>query len=253
MNKLFKKLMLQMYGDLLTNYGVGLEIDITPDLSPTWVELGEGLDNLAEALNEVINQYQFLNKGGYAESFVTGMQPIITLTGVRMLDDAAQNFIFGKKYELLKNRKSSIRLTVVNPSASDTVITFNDITLANIQEFGGGSVDGAGISVEFHSSEKPVTTGGDLIASLAVVSVAGTLAGDTSVYVNPTIEGGNIYKYQIAASVTIPVYDQDMVALTTWDGVVEITAATGQEILIVECTAGNLARKAGKATVTAQV
>lgn len=246
------ELFLQMYNsDLLTNYGVSLEIDDNYPNAPNWIELGDGFDNLAEALNEVVNQYQFLNKNGYGESHVTGMQPILTLTGVRMLADAAQNFIFSKKYKLLAERCTNLRLSVATGAGGTATITFNNVTMANIQEFSGASTDGAAVSVEFHTSEEPVVAGADLIAALAVVSVAGTTPGDTQIYVNPALTGGNVYKYQVGVSVNIPVYDQDMTALTDWDGSAEITAATGQEILIVECTAGFLARKAGKAVVTA--
>lgn len=255
MKRLFyKMIMLQMFGcDLLPVYGVNLELDTNPSGAPNWVELGDGFDNITEALNEVVNQYFFLNKKGYGESHVTGMQPIMSLTGIRKLKDLAQNFIFDKKYELGCDRVTNMRINYVDGNANTINILWNNITLANIQEFGGGTTDGAAISVEIHSSEKPVVTGATLIELLNVVSVAGTLSGDTSIYVNPALTGGNIYKYQIAGTVVLPIYDQDVSALTTWNGVDEITAATGQEILIVEATAGNLARKAGKQTVTAAV
>jgi len=247
-----KEILLQLFAcDLLPVYGVNLEIDTNPDGAPNWVELGDGIDNITEALNEIVNQYFFLNKNGYGESQVTGMQPVMTLTGIRKLKDPAQNFIFDKKYELNCSRVTNMRLNYVDGNDNVVNIVWNNVTLANLQEFGGATTDGAAINVEIHSSEKPVVTGANLIELLNVVSVAGTTPGDTAIYVNPAIEGGNIYKYQVAASVTLPVYDQDMTALTTWNGTDEITAATGQEILIVECTAGNLARKAGKQTVTA--
>ena len=64
-------------------------------------------------------------------------------------------------------------------------------------------------------------------------------------------EAGNIYYYQIGSGLSLPTYDQDVSTYTSWDGTSDITAATGQEIVIVEATAGDLARKAGLATVTA--
>lgn len=249
-----RTLMLQLFNDFLVNYGVNLEIDTNYPNAPNWVEIGSGFDNLSETLNEVVNQYFFLNKDGYGESEVTGMQPMMTLTGVRKRADAAQNFIFSKKYELLDERKTNIRINYQDENDNTVTITWNNVTMANIQEFGGGTTDGSAVNVEFHSSEKPVVAGGDLIALLSVVSVAGTSAGDTQIYVNPELEGGNIYKYQLAANINdlvLPAYDQDVAALTTWNGTDEITAATGTAIMIVEATAGNLARKAGKQTVTA--
>jgi hypothetical protein len=250
------KFNLQFFGDcdMLKNYGVNLEIDITPESSPTWVELGAGINNLAEALNEVINDYQFLNKNGFGQSEVTGMQPVWTLSGVRQLDDAAQNYIFSKKYELGCNRKTNVRINYLNGDGDTVNIIYNNVTLANLQEFGGGSTDGAAISIEIKTSEKPVVTGADLIGNLSVVSLGGASAGDTALYINPVIEGGNIYKIQLASTVddlTIPTYGQDMTALTTWNGTDEITAATGTGIMVVECTGAGLARKAGKVVVIA--
>lgn len=154
-----KKFDLQLFAtDYLTNYGVGIEIDTTPTTTATYVTLGDGFDNLAEALNEVINQYQFLSKGGYGKSYVTGMQPVFTLTGIRLRADAAQNFIFGKKYEVLDERVTNLKITYIDGDGSTVVIQMDDVTMANIQEFGGNSTDGAAISVEFHTSEKPTVT-----------------------------------------------------------------------------------------------
>jgi len=236
--------------DYMAVWGVNLEMDITPGATPTWVEVGAGFDNLTEALNEVINQYQYLNKNGFGESEVTGMQPIWTLTGVRKMADAAQNYMFSKKYKLLNERKTNFRINYLDENDQMINVLFENVTIANMQEFGGAATDGAAITVEIHTSGEPVVTGNEQIELLSVVSLAGTSAGDTVVYVNPTIEGGNIYKIQTLSEVSIPSYGQDMTALTTWNGTDEITAATGQEVLVVECTAASLARKAGKATVT---
>lgn len=250
MKKLINEIFLQFFGDLLTNFGVSLEINTTPTSTATWVELGEGFDNLAEALNEIVQDYNFLNNGGYGESEVTGMQPMFTLTGVRKLQDTAQNYIFSKKYEILNERKTDLRLNYTKGDNTVANILFSNVTMANIVEYSGASADGSAISVEFKTSGKPQVTGADLLASLAVVSVAGSNAGETDIYVNPAKEGSNIYKYQLGTNLTLPTYGQDVSALTTWDGSAAISATTGQEIMIVEATSGNLARKGGIATVT---
>lgn len=150
------KLDMRLFDDLLVNYGVSLQIDIDPGGIPTLTALGEGFDNLAEALNEIVNQYQFLNNGGFGVSYVTGMQPVWTLTGVRKLQDAAQNYIMSKKYSLLEDRVTDLVITYTDGTDAVVTLTFGDVTIANIQEFGGGSTDGAAISVEFHTSGAPV-------------------------------------------------------------------------------------------------
>ena len=57
--------------------------------------------------------------------------------------------------------------------------------------------------------------------------------------------------YQVDASVTPPEAGADVSEMTAWDGVSDITATNGQEILIVEADADNKAVAAGQATVVA--
>ena len=228
---------------------VTLNLDITPSSSPTYSEL-EGFDNFAEALNEIVQQYNFLDKDGYGESEITGMQPVITLTGIRNTSNEAQNYIFSKKYELLEERKTNLQVVYTDPVTSVTTTIEVDVTLANMVEFSGASTDGGAISVEMHFNSKPTVTNGNILELLTVVSVAGSTSGDTAIYVNPALTSGNSYRYQVAASVTLPVLNSDQSSLTAWNGTDDITATTGQEILIVEVDGSNLAVKAGKATVT---
>lgn len=88
------------------------------------------------------------------------------------------------------------------------------------------------------------------IGQLEVTSVAGTEEGDTTITVTPVKEKEtNIYKYLVNPTVTLPDYGQDVSGYTTWDGISDITAASGNEILIVEADKNNLAVNAGKVVV----
>lgn len=92
------------------------------------------------------------------------------------------------------------------------------------------------------------------IGELTVNSVAGTSAsGKTKVTVSPSLSAGNSYKYKTASSVTVPDFGAECKSgYTAWDGVSEITATTGNKILIVEVDANNKAVKAGSATVASK-
>lgn len=92
------------------------------------------------------------------------------------------------------------------------------------------------------------------IGELTVNSVAGTSAsGKTKVTVSPSLSAGNSYKYKTASSVTVPEFGADCKSgYTAWDGVSEITATTGNKILIVEVDTNNKAVKAGSATVASK-
>lgn len=92
------------------------------------------------------------------------------------------------------------------------------------------------------------------IGELTVNSVTGTSAsGKTKVTVSPSLSAGNSYKYKTASSVTVPEFGAECKSgYTAWDGVSEITATTGNKILIVEVDANNKAVKAGSATVASK-
>ena len=144
--------------NLLTIYNLEASIG-TSKSSETWTyaKLDEGLDNVSEALNEVVQQYFFLNDNGFARNHVTGMAPVFTFTGRRVQGDAAQDYIFGNKYKLDTNRNSSFQLKVTdNSGVSPVVTTYTvDCTICNIQEFSGASTDDSAISFELRFNGAP--------------------------------------------------------------------------------------------------
>lgn len=90
------------------------------------------------------------------------------------------------------------------------------------------------------------------LGGLTVVSVAGASSGETAVYVNPGKAPGNSYKYVTGeAPLEYPAYGAAP-AGTAWNGTDEIAAATGNEIMVIECNSAGNAVKAGVATVTAK-
>ena len=149
-----------MMDNLLTIYNLEASIG-TSKSSETWTyaKLENGLDNVSEALNEVVQQYFFLNDKGFARNHVTGMAPTFTFTGRRVQGDAAQDYIFGNKYKLDTNRNSSFQLKVTDKSGSSPVVTTYtvDCTICNIQEFSGASADDSAISFEIRFNGAPVT------------------------------------------------------------------------------------------------
>ena len=102
------------YG-LMTMYNLTAKIGTqksgsAPSETWTYAELAEGIDNIAEALNETVQQYFFLSDDGFARNHVTGMAPAFTLTGRRVVGDEAQDYIFGTKYSLDTARQSSFQI-----------------------------------------------------------------------------------------------------------------------------------------------
>ena len=146
------------YSKLITMYNLSASIgtSATSATPPVWTyaELADGIDNIAEALNEVVQQYFFLKDNGFAQNHVTGMAPSWTVTGRRVLGDAAQDFIFSKKYGLDTERHSSFKLTYSDEN--DTTVTLVcPCTICNIQEFSGATTDDAAISFEIRFDGEP--------------------------------------------------------------------------------------------------
>ena len=147
-----------MMDNLLTIYNLEASIG-TSKSAETWTyaKLENGLDNVSEALNEVVQQYFFLNDKGFARNHVTGMAPSFTFTGRRVQGDTAQDYIFGNKYKLGTNRNSSFQLKVTdNSGVSPQVTTYTvDCTICNIQEYSAASTDDSAISFEIRFNGAP--------------------------------------------------------------------------------------------------
>ena len=149
-----------MASKLITMYNITASIGTELSGNPaawTYSALKDGIDNVAEALNEVVQQYFFLNGNGFAQNHVTGMAPTFTFTGRRVLGDTAQDFIFGAKYKLDTHRQSSIKLEYTNGAGKAVTITC-DCTICNMQEFSGATTDDAAISFEVRFDGAPTVT-----------------------------------------------------------------------------------------------
>lgn len=143
------------YSKLITMYNLSASINTAASgATAVYSELADGIDNIAEALNEVVQQYFFLKDNGFAQNHVTGMAPAWTLTGRRVLGDAAQEFIFGNKYGLDTSRQTTFKLEYTNASNAAVTITV-PCTICNIQEFSGATTDDAAISFEIRFDGQP--------------------------------------------------------------------------------------------------
>lgn len=92
-------------------------------------------------------------------------------------------------------------------------------------------------------------------ATLTVASAASaTTSGKTKITVTEPKGSGNSYKYATGADVEAPALGEvvDAEVFKDWDGSAEITATTGQPIIIVEINAKKEVLKVGKTTVTSK-
>lgn len=89
--------------------------------------------------------------------------------------------------------------------------------------------------------------------SLTVRSIAGTSTGDTKITISEPLSVGATYAYKTDAFVDMPDFADDLSSWTSWDGVADITATSGNQIVIAEVGPTKLCLGAGLATVTAKV
>ncbi len=172
---------------LLVAHGVQCEIDTTPNgPTRTWKTFGNGLENIGEALNEVVQQYFFFSKKGYASNFVTGMAPAYTCTGRRIIGDPAQDYIFNpaRKFGLMVERNTNFRISVGNDKGTINQIVC-PVTLANVTDLGGATTDGSAVSFEVRFNGKPTLSTITPSNTLTVTSAEGTEVGETVLSVQP--------------------------------------------------------------------
>lgn len=97
------------------------------------------------------------------------------------------------------------------------------------------------------------TVSHDTLGSLTVTSAPGTASGDTKITVSPALTSGNSYKVKSGANVSMPAYNQLISGgYANWDGTADVTAATGNKIVVVEVDTDGHAKKAGIAAVAAK-
>lgn len=241
---------------LLVSHGIQAEIDLTPNgATRNWEIFGNGIENLAEALNETVQQYFFFADKGYARNYVTGMAPAYTCTGRRIIGDPAQDWIFSgaRKFGLMVERNTSFRLSVGNADGTITQVTCG-VTIANATDWGGATTDGSAVSFEVRMNGKPTVSVITPPTALTVESVAGTNTGDTLLTVEPADPVAGC-KYVYSYGDTEPEADVGSV-LTGWNDFVnntDYTIPNGKHVTVAMVnTSTSVVVASGQATVTAK-
>ncbi|MCI8632513.1 MAG: hypothetical protein HFE64_03390 [Lachnospiraceae bacterium] len=250
--------------NLLTGTGSATGTTLQATLAKSWAAVGKyfedrdvtpiyfvSLDDVADYLSTAQIGLAQAFGFSYIENFL-GLGTTIVLPAL-------------EKGKIIATAKENLRGVKINMSSGDVARTFgltSDQTgivgmkhyLAE-DEATVGSLAMAGITFYPEEAEGVIVgTIGESVGldNLTVTSVAGTNSGDTKITVSPALTSGNSYKYKVADNATLPAAGQNVRTWTNWDGSADITAATGKEIVIVECDADYKAVKGGVATVTAK-
>ena len=200
---------------MLANYGVDFEIDTTPyGTARTYAPVCDGFDNVTEALNEQVQEFLSLCAKGYGFDEVVAIHPSFALTGVRKVGDAAQDFIFGNRFNLMAGRHTNLRYSEANADGTITRYTIN-VTMKGVTSIGGASTAGAAVAVTFSFNGRPVIETLAPSANLTVNSVASAAAGMTVISVVPTFPDAGC-KFVYAVGDTAPAAEAGTV-LTGWN------------------------------------
>jgi hypothetical protein len=164
------------------------------------------------------------------------------MAGLRVIGDAAQDFIFSKKYVLMSERDTHFRLTRHHEDGTTDVISAN-VTFANLSDISGGTTDGSAISVEMRFNGAPFL--GDAWSDSAVSYVVSQrLLNVTSDFTGDSVVAGEAVEIQLTADsgytiaqVVVTMGGSDVTAdvYNSGTGEINITAATGT--IIVTATA----------------
>lgn len=129
------------------------------------------------------------------------------------------------------------------------------VVLPHVQDLNGdgmhiGASAVQGRWVYKHKVSKAAAVYVKFINSLTITSVAGATAGTTAATVLPALTEGNTYKFKTSTAATIPQYGAATTSgYTAWNGTADITAVTGNKLVIVEVDANGLVVKAGSVVV----
>ena len=129
------------------NYETEVFINTSPaEGQPTWASLANLTTNMAQSLNEVIQQLTYYADKGWGSSEVTGAQLTLTLTGsVKPGDDACDDVMYG----LGEKRKTHMKLQ------KGKKIIIWPITLANITPAYGDANNINSLTVTIHGNGRP--------------------------------------------------------------------------------------------------
>ena len=122
--------------------------------SSTWTysKLCKGIEGMTFNENEQNQQFFFLCGQGFAHNETTGAAPELTITGRRMVGDAAQDYIAGLQFKLGADRNSSVKII-----AEGKQITC-DCTIGAITSFGGNTLDVNAFGCTIRFNGKPTVT-----------------------------------------------------------------------------------------------
>lgn len=134
------------------NYETEAFINTSPEEeAATWESMANLMTNMAQSLNEVLQQLTYYADKGWGSTEVTGAQMTLTITGSVKSGDKACDYILSDKvmYGLGAARKTHLKLQ------KGTKVILWPITLANITPAYGDANNINSLTVTIHGNGRP--------------------------------------------------------------------------------------------------
>lgn len=160
--------------DFAPNYAHIIEIDITPDASPTWAWAQRGITSCVPAAAETTEEDAYYHLLGSTETSVNDVKVSIAMTGHRMYGDPAQDFVQSRALLTGDDRKTRYRWT--HPDG--TVLTGECSLSGLVPGSAMGDANSKGdfsYTINFNTVEKVPGTG-DMTAMPTSVTVSDVTA-----------------------------------------------------------------------------
>lgn len=135
---------------LSPNFDISLEFG-TGD-TPSYNSMDAWVSSVTFAHNETTNQYYPLGNNGVAFNSTTGIAPVLTCSGKRLVGDASQTAILAMQYSLGGSRKGHLKFIIPTSESGGTVTktTYTvPVNVQNITAFGGEGNADSDFSVDF--------------------------------------------------------------------------------------------------------
>ena len=194
----------------------------------------------------LLQDHRFVGTGGTAAEAALGNGYIGSAAGFRVyLSNNLPNIFGAQKVLASYTGATSYAEQILKTEAYRMEKRFAD-AVKGLHVYGGKVTRPTAIAVP------PAAVDTGILEPLTLTSAAGAASGKTKGSVDETLPAGYTAKYKTAATVKLPQYDEALTSgWTAFTPDADITATTGQEIVVAYVDAANKAKAAGKTTVTA--
>ena len=227
------------------NYMHSMTIDTNPQGEEDWAYVGPGIDSIAWAGSDNLNEKAYWNMGGASSKNVTGVNVGWDVTGDRLRGDKAQDYVASLAYTKGSERKTRVRLT--NP---DGEVLEWPVVITNIK---GHTPDGEStanvpfafsVTCEGDPVQVSPAEGTDLPETVTVADVE--VAVGTTAQITPTVTPSTASDWCFYA---VNEAGREVCSVDAEGNVVGLKA--GEAVITVKCATRPSVNAQAKVTVTA--